>query len=100
MDITWLTDRIAVGGGIWTADNMARVAGKGVTHIIDMQIEFDDTPLGLSMASRCCGIRPMTTSSRSRRRCFSVAYSLPKQRWTSLERSCSFTALREFIGRR
>jgi len=45
MDITWLTDRIAVGGGIWTADNMAKVAGAGVTHIIDMQIEFDDTPL-------------------------------------------------------
>ena len=45
MDITWLTDRIAVGGGIWTADNMARVAQAGITHIIDMQIEFDDTPL-------------------------------------------------------
>jgi protein-tyrosine phosphatase len=45
MDITWLTDRIAVGGGIWTADNMAKVALAGVTHIIDMQIEFDDTPL-------------------------------------------------------
>jgi len=46
MDITWLTDRIAVGGGIWTADNMAKVARAGITHIIDMQIEFDDTPLG------------------------------------------------------
>ena len=45
MDISWLTDRIAVGGGIWTADNMAKVARAGVTHIIDMQIEFDDTPL-------------------------------------------------------
>ena len=45
MDITWLTDRIAVGGGIWTSDNMAKVAQAGVTHIIDMQIEFDDTPL-------------------------------------------------------
>jgi protein-tyrosine phosphatase len=45
MDITWLTDRIAVGGGIWTADNMAKVAREGITHIIDMQIEFDDTPL-------------------------------------------------------
>ncbi len=45
MDITWLTDRIAVGGGIWTADNMAKVAKEGITHIIDMQIEFDDTPL-------------------------------------------------------
>jgi protein-tyrosine phosphatase len=46
MDITWLTDRIAVGGGIWNGDNMAKVAREGVTHIIDMQIEFDDTPLG------------------------------------------------------
>jgi protein-tyrosine phosphatase len=45
MDITWLTDRIAVGGGIWNADNMAKVAEKGITHIIDMQIEFDDTAL-------------------------------------------------------
>jgi protein-tyrosine phosphatase len=45
MDITWLTDRIAVGGGIWTSDNMAQVARAGITHIIDMQIEFDDTPL-------------------------------------------------------
>jgi protein-tyrosine phosphatase len=45
MDITWLTDRVAVGGGIWTAENMAKVASSGITHIIDMQIEFDDTPL-------------------------------------------------------
>jgi protein tyrosine phosphatase (PTP) superfamily phosphohydrolase (DUF442 family) len=45
IDITWLTDRIAVGGGIWTAENMAAIAGNGITHIIDMQIEFDDTPL-------------------------------------------------------
>ena len=47
MDITWLTDRIAVGGGIWTSENMASVARAAVTHIIDMQIEFDDTPLGV-----------------------------------------------------
>jgi protein-tyrosine phosphatase len=48
MDITWLTERIAVGGGIWNADNMAAVAREGITHIIDMQIEFDDTPLALA----------------------------------------------------
>jgi len=47
MDITWLTDRIAVGGGIWTSENMEKVAQEGITHVIDMQIEFDDTPLGL-----------------------------------------------------
>jgi protein-tyrosine phosphatase len=45
IDITWVTDRIGVGGGIWTAENMAAVARAGITHIIDMQIEFDDTPL-------------------------------------------------------
>ncbi|HEY3927192.1 MAG TPA: dual specificity protein phosphatase [Candidatus Koribacter sp.] len=46
MDMTWVTDRIAVGGGIWVSDKMAEVARAGVTHVIDMQIEFDDTPLG------------------------------------------------------
>lgn len=46
MDMTWVTGRIAVGGGIWNARNMQEVARAGVTHIIDMQIEFDDTPLG------------------------------------------------------
>jgi len=45
MDMSWITDRIAVGGGIWTPDKMAEVARSGITHIIDMQIEFDDTPL-------------------------------------------------------
>lgn len=45
MDITWITARIAMGGGIWNRDNMATVARAGVTHIIDMQLEFDDTPL-------------------------------------------------------
>ena len=46
MDITWLTERIAIGGGIWNASDMAKVAEAGVTHIVDMQIEFDDTALG------------------------------------------------------
>ena len=47
MDITWLTDRIAVGGGIWSSENMEQVARTGITHVIDMQIEFDDTALGV-----------------------------------------------------
>jgi len=45
MDISWLTERIAIGGGIWNAENMAQVAETGITHIIDMQIEFDDSAL-------------------------------------------------------
>ena len=45
MDMTWVTDRIAVGGGIWTDEKMIEVVRAGVTHIIDMQIEWDDTKL-------------------------------------------------------
>lgn len=54
MDITWITDRIAVGGGIWNAENMAAVSRAGITHIIDMQIEFDDTPLAQSCGIAVC----------------------------------------------
>ncbi|MBI3478251.1 MAG: dual specificity protein phosphatase family protein [Acidobacteria bacterium] len=46
MDMSWVTDRIALGGGIWNAKNMTEVAQSGISHVIDMQIEFDDTPLG------------------------------------------------------
>ncbi len=47
MDITWLTDRIAVGGGIWNSDSkMASLKAQGITHIINMQTECDDTELG------------------------------------------------------
>ena len=42
MDMTWVTDRIAVGGGIWNDQNMEELVTMGVTHIINMQIEFDD----------------------------------------------------------
>jgi protein-tyrosine phosphatase len=45
MDMTWVTDQIAVGGGIWNDRNMMEVVTAGITHIIDMQIEFDDTRL-------------------------------------------------------
>ena len=47
MDMTWITDRIAVGGGIWDEIRMTEVAQQGVTHIINMQIEFDDRHLGV-----------------------------------------------------
>lgn len=54
MDITWLTDRIAVGGGIWNAENMTAVARAGITHVIDMQIEFDDTALAEAVGISVC----------------------------------------------
>ena len=45
MDVTWVTDRIGLGGGIWHEQNMREVVRMGVTHVVDMQIEFDDRPL-------------------------------------------------------
>ena len=47
MDMTWVTERIAVGGGIWNERNMLELAQAGITHVVDMQIEFDDTPLAV-----------------------------------------------------
>jgi protein-tyrosine phosphatase len=45
MDMTWVTERIALGGGIWNARNMAELAQAEVTHVLNMQLEFDDRPL-------------------------------------------------------
>lgn len=41
-DITFITERLAVGGAIWTRDNLDAVRRAGVTHVINTQIEFDD----------------------------------------------------------
>ena len=45
MDLSWITDQIAVGGGIWNEAKMMEIVRAGVTHIVNMQIEFDDRPL-------------------------------------------------------
>ncbi len=45
MDMSWVTERVALGGGIWNARNMEELAQAGVTHVLNMQIEFDDTAL-------------------------------------------------------
>ena len=100
IDITWVTERIGVGGGIWTAENMAAVARAGVTHIIDMQIEFDDTPLGSGMESRYVGIRWTMTLNRSRVQYSREEWILPWQRWKKMVRSSWCIARREYTERR
>jgi protein-tyrosine phosphatase len=45
MDISWVTERIGLGGGIWSSSNMEQLAQMGVTHVLNMQHEFDDRPL-------------------------------------------------------
>ena len=45
LDINWMTERIAVGGWVETDEKMQAAAKCGITHIIDMTWEYDDTPL-------------------------------------------------------
>lgn len=44
LDMNWVSDRIAVGGWVETEEKMRAVAQLGITHIIDMAWEHDDTP--------------------------------------------------------
>jgi protein-tyrosine phosphatase len=44
-DLSWITDRLAVGGGLWRRENLEEVLRAGVTHIINTQVEFDDRAL-------------------------------------------------------
>ncbi|HEY7856529.1 MAG TPA: dual specificity protein phosphatase family protein [Terriglobales bacterium] len=46
MDVSYIIDnRLAVGGGIWTAEDMAEMAAAGFTHIVNLQAEFDHTEM-------------------------------------------------------
>ena len=45
LDLSWITDRIAVGGWIETDEKRQAVADAGITHVIDMAWESDDTSL-------------------------------------------------------
>lgn len=42
VDYQFVTERLAVGGAIWNTDNMRELARAGITHVVDMQVEFDD----------------------------------------------------------
>ena len=42
LDYQFVTVRLAVGGAIWTSENMRAVARAGITHIVNLQQEFDD----------------------------------------------------------
>jgi len=100
MDITWVTDRIALGGGIWTADNMAVLSRTGITHIIDMQIEFDDTPLAKPHGISVCW-NPIDDDFEPKPpEVFARGVEFALGRWKRTEQSCMCTARRECIGHR
>ena len=45
MDISFLDHQIAVGEGIWSEERLAWLLRQGVTHILNLQNEFDDRSL-------------------------------------------------------
>ncbi|MGL3107229.1 dual specificity protein phosphatase family protein [Bradyrhizobium sp. BR 1432] len=44
-EINWVAPRLAFGSMIGTPENMRVVADAGITHVINLQDEFDDTLL-------------------------------------------------------
>lgn len=53
-DFVFVYKNLAVGGGIFTHKTMEEVAAVGITHIIDAQAEFDDTPLAKPFGIEVC----------------------------------------------
>ena len=45
VDYQFVTEQLAVGGAIWTPENMREIAGAGITHIVNLQVEFDDNSI-------------------------------------------------------
>ena len=88
------------GGGIWAAENMAEVARSGMTHIIDMQIEFDDTELAKPHDIQVLWNAIDDDFQPKPPEVFKRGVELPERLWTKRARNCSYTAPRECTGRR
>ncbi len=43
LEYAWVTPRLAVGPAIVTVENMMRLAAGGVTHVLNVETEFDDS---------------------------------------------------------
>lgn len=58
LEYQWLTARLAMGGMIGTAANVAVLQAARITHVINLQEEFDDTALlkGTGMVLRWLGV--------------------------------------------
>lgn len=54
MDVTFINENVAVGGGIFTPESMKEIHEAGITHILDTQAEFDDTPLAMPFGIEVC----------------------------------------------
>ena len=44
-DFQFVTDRLALGSSIRTSEQMREIAQAGITHVVNMQVEFDSRSL-------------------------------------------------------
>ncbi|HWP85281.1 MAG TPA: dual specificity protein phosphatase [Terriglobia bacterium] len=52
VDCQFVTERLALGGSIRTEEQMRELAGIGITHVVNLQKEFDNSRLADG-----CGVR-------------------------------------------
>lgn len=45
MDFQFVTDRLALGSSVRNSEQMREIAQAGITHVVNMQIEFDNRSL-------------------------------------------------------
>jgi protein-tyrosine phosphatase len=45
VDYQFVTEQLAIGGAIGTAENMRELAASGITHVVNVQKEFDDSSI-------------------------------------------------------
>lgn len=56
LDYNWVTDRLAVGGAVWNAGNMRKLATAGVTHMVSLQANLNDSEIVGDTGIRVCWV--------------------------------------------
>jgi protein-tyrosine phosphatase len=74
VDCTFIYANLSVGGGIFTEANMKELAELGITHIIDCQAEFDDTPLAEALGIKVLWLPVFDNYSEPDVKEFNLAY--------------------------
>jgi hypothetical protein len=103
MDISWLDERIAVGGAIWHSEGkMADLKALGITHIINMQQEqeCDDTELGEAYGIKVLSNGTDDDFEPKPAELFRRGVDFALKHLRKRMRRCSFIALRAYTGRR
>lgn len=56
LDYNWVTERLAVGGAVWNAKNMRKLADEGITHVVSLQANLDDSEIVGNTGIQVCWV--------------------------------------------